>query len=450
MLDYLEYAAVTFGSFAISVDCVLWALFYCQAAISSPVLLFLIAFSTFVLNFLLYQWDALKQFKKFFEGSGGKVAKVREIICNVVAFFAGASMTLFTYSVYINFSITFPFWAIITFSVAIGLGTMLLMRNSLDKFIEDFKKMSGKIKNNPIVFAVLLVVFVAATLAISVTWWSEIAALFIFWGASAFVAQILTGVFCIFLVGAEFVFCADKAADVSDLMRLVFIEGSVNEDKKWLRAVALGLGFVFMILNGINNGIMSANQFVNKALNFIAMVSGIMLSSSTMLVSVNNDVVKFFVRKDEPAKKKDEPENNNVNEDQKKDCYKNIKFTHRLFAWFVCSAVIVSCLADMSIIAATAPLLGFIAGLDLLVPILFAKMFLKESDLGFASENNVVVLLVALSLCCGLLNFTALTFRACYVASSAVALFGIVHTGSVHDSSFTEDDCPKNSIESNF
>ena len=413
MLDYLQYAAVTFGSFAISVDCVLWALFYCQAAISSPVLLFLIAFSTFVLNFLLYQWDALKQFKKFFEGSGGQVTKVREIICNVVAFFAGASMTLFTYSVYINFSITFPFWAIITFSVAIGLGTMLLMRNSLERFIEGLGEMVKKIRKNSIVFAVLLVVFVAATLAISVTWWSEIAALFIFWGASSFVAQILTGVFCIFLVGAEFVFCADKAADVSDLMRLVFIEGSVNQDKKWLRAVALGLGFVFMILNGINNGIMSANQFVNKALNFIAMVSGIMFSSSTMLVNVNNDVVKFFVR-DEPAKKNDDES--------------NINFTHRLFAWFVCSAVIVSCLADMSIIAATAPLLGFIAGLDLLVPILFAKMFLKENELGFASENNVVVLLVALSLCCGLLNFTALTFRACYVASSAVALFGIVHT----------------------
>jgi hypothetical protein len=421
MLDYLQYAAVTFGSFAISVDCVLWALFYCQAAISSPVLLFLIAFSTFVLNFLLYQWDAFKQFKKFFEGSGEKVTKVREIICNVVAFFAGASMTLFTYSVYINFSITFPFWAIITFSVAIGLGTMLLMRNSLERFIKELDGMVKKIRKNSIVFAVLLVVFVAATLAISVTWWSEIAALFIFWGASSFVAQILTGVFCIFLVGAEFVFCADKAADVSDLMSLVFIEGSVNEDKKWLRAVALGLGFVFMILNGINNGIMSANQFVNKALNFIAMVSGIMLSSSTMLVSVNNDVVEFFVRNDEP-------EENNSNEDQEKDCYANINFTHRLFAWFVCSAVIVSCLADMSIIAATAPLLGFIAGLDLLVPILFAKMFLKESELGFASENNVVVLLVALSLCCGLLNFTALTFRACYVASSAVALFGIVHT----------------------
>jgi hypothetical protein len=454
MLEYIQYALVTFASFAISIDCVIMALFYCNFVISSPVLLGLIAVSAGSLNFLLYQWDAFAQFKKAFgseeeqnndnkeshdsseeEQNNDNTARARNssaeenngiksIIITMISLCAGIGMFLFTYSVYLSFSIAFPMWVIVSLSVAIGLGTMLLMRNSMDKFfIKDFDKNKAILdeKKRDLSFWFLLLVFWIATFCLATTWWVEALAALVSFGASMLMAKVLAVVFVGMLFLAELVFCLDKANDASGLGKLIIAKNEemyeITCKNKNLKALGVLVGLVFIVFNSIGNGIMGASTFSNKIINAIAKYSGILLSGSTMFVSVSVDVVGFYEKKKETGSS-----TNN------KNVYKNIGFSHRLFAWFVCSAAVVACLVDMHYFAASVPLLGFIFSVDLLIPCLAVALYNTLDDKSNNQRYSLPIIgLVSIGLCCGLMSFTALSAKACFISSLFVMLIGVLY-----------------------
>ena len=402
-LSYVCYVIGCVCSFGIAADCAIAAIFYCSAVYGSPILLGIIAASSFVLNFSLYQVDSYQQIYKIMEDVN-PMENPSEFILTMVSICSGFAMGLFSYAIYMSFPVQFPFFIVVLFCAAYVGGTAVLMRNSLnkDKLTEIEKRVHHLLPNyqEPAddseygsgfqfsFFVVTLLVFVVATMCLTVTWWSKVIAALMLLGLSSQVAFVVGLVLVGCLAIAEVCFCVDKASQFTVFMW----RSKANESGFWWRALLLGLGFVAIGLNGLANGIMGANEFANKIVNSVSMYCNIALSSATMATCVNNDLVKARI---EVFEKKADDENQVA---KPKPNHK-----HHALAFVACSLVLFIGVFDMQLMAATWPLVIFVASLDLFCAVAYCKIASGEDEI---MHKLLIVMLAAAMIFSGGVAFT--------------------------------------------